>query len=235
MESAHNSPTPFPTQLPWTESMRVVQQVTAESISLIDRLIICGICIHRLYKYKRANVLDFRELKTIFHMLMLFTVPFYLPYFIFCLSRYETWQCYANKNETSSYMYRATWTFYSLYRIGLSFQLACLSVMVLCWSRFLSYSERIGRMAQVTSLRHTRLANILIVVNTFGIAGSIIVNLMIMSEPTRAENDNGQVNNYRFICYNYQLNSFCFLKVEFVFASLEIHNPIPLVPLFSIF
>jgi hypothetical protein len=132
---AYDAPSPSPTQLPWNESIRILQTATAESISVTNRVIIGSVCIYRLLKYKKAGVLDFTELKTIFHLLMLWSVLLSLPYFSYCLIRYETWQCWANKNEVRQNVYISTWTVYSLQRIGLSFQLAYLSVTVLCWYR----------------------------------------------------------------------------------------------------
>mmetsp|Transcript_33892 Transcript_33892/g.43707 ORF Transcript_33892/g.43707 Transcript_33892/m.43707 type:complete len:491 (-) Transcript_33892:159-1631(-) len=203
MESHHLSPSMQPTELPFSKENRIAQSITAESLSLLNRSIICYICVTRLYGYKKAGMLNFNELKCQFHFIMLLSVPFCMPYFAFCLVRYETWQCYANHMDTPANIYRATWTFYSIYRIGLSFQLACLSLTVLQWSNFLSYSERIGRVAQIASDRHTRLIKILVIVNLFGILGSIVLNVMVMSEPERAENGSGQESLFLYMNWYY--------------------------------
>ena len=86
-----SNPTSAPSGYPYTQEDRDVQMITSEVLSLFNRTVIMSICLWRLVQYKRQGVLNLQDLKTRFHIAMLFTVPLYAPYFSFCLAHYQTW------------------------------------------------------------------------------------------------------------------------------------------------
>ena len=127
------NPTPFPSPLPWTKARREMSMIVGFTISMVDRVAIGSLCAYRMWRYYQAGLLRWDELKVKFHCLLLLTVPMYTPYYGLCLDHYGTWQCYMDKSRVSVGLYRTTWILYSLYRIGLSLQLMCLSITVLQW------------------------------------------------------------------------------------------------------
>mmetsp|Transcript_54093 Transcript_54093/g.108818 ORF Transcript_54093/g.108818 Transcript_54093/m.108818 type:complete len:506 (-) Transcript_54093:198-1715(-) len=189
-------PTSAPSPYPYTQADRDVQMITSEVISLFNRSIIMTICVWRLAQYKRRGVLNYRDLKTRFHVAMLFTVPLYAPYFSFCLAHYNTWQCYFNSTTNSKTLYQTAWVLYSLYRIGLSVQLVCLSITVLQWSDFLSLSDRLGRLVYGHTDRHKNLVCYLLSINTLDIVGSCLINGFVIYDPSIAEGSNGTALNF---------------------------------------
>jgi hypothetical protein len=66
--------------------------IFSQTISIIDRVIIGAICLKRLWSYHRNETFEWSDLKVRFHVFMLFTLPFMLPRFFFCLEHYDEWQ-----------------------------------------------------------------------------------------------------------------------------------------------
>jgi hypothetical protein len=203
-------PSPAPTDNMYTPPQRHVIMAIAESCSMLNRLIIGVVCCKRLWLYHRRGVLRWRETKTRFHTAMLMTVPFYMPYFTFCLVHYEEWQC-SIPQDANPPLYIAWARFYALYRIGLILQLYCVSLVVSTWSLFLSWAEVLRSRStehsamryQVgvnsgyrggpprgmqQSARHVRLMRWLVALNVLNLLGSLGLNLYSIARPEEDAN-----------------------------------------------
>ena len=69
-----NTPTVSPSPFPYTKEQRDMVEIFCYSISVLNRLIIGGIIVARLWRYHKAGVLCWSELKTKFHLILLCTV-----------------------------------------------------------------------------------------------------------------------------------------------------------------
>ena len=100
------------------------------------------------------------------------------------------------RTKVSATLYRETWFFYSLYRMGLSLQLICLSMTVLTWSDFLSYVRRDARVALTDTPEHKKLVRALLIINGIDLTISLLVNGFIALYPTEAEGASGGDLNF---------------------------------------
>jgi len=73
-KNSGGAPTPGPSPLPWTQERRDISMIMGYSISLLDRIVIGGICLQRLWQYHKAGVLSWKELKVRFHVVLFMTV-----------------------------------------------------------------------------------------------------------------------------------------------------------------
>jgi hypothetical protein len=72
--AAATKPTVSPSAYPFTQEKRNFIEIFSYSISLVNRLAIGAIIVARLWRYRKAGVLRWSELKTKFHILLLCTV-----------------------------------------------------------------------------------------------------------------------------------------------------------------
>ena len=184
------APTFAPTEYPYGQIERHTMMIVAESISLFNRLLIGAICFRRLWLYRRHGVMYWSEIKTRFHVVMLMTIPFFSPFFVFCLVHYEEWQCFISTDRA---MYETWARLYAFYRIGLILQLYCISLMVLTWSRFLHCTEefRPGVAASRRLEEHLRLKRWLIILNVLNLIGSLAINMTSIITPDQDQGVEG--------------------------------------------
>jgi hypothetical protein len=121
-----------------------------------------------------------------------------MPYFSFCLAHYSTWQCYTTSSGNAA-LYRTDWALYGAYRLGLSLQLVCLSITVLIWSDFLSYSQRHGAVVAAGTEGHKRLVRMLFFINTLDILGSLYVNGLLMVAPELGEDSSANLSVWVYV------------------------------------
>jgi hypothetical protein len=79
-----DSPTPTPTSGMFLSRELDIMMLVAESASILLRTIIGLICLRRLIEYRQRGLLRCGEIKSVFHVSMLATLFFSLPYFIYC-------------------------------------------------------------------------------------------------------------------------------------------------------
>mmetsp|Transcript_68262 Transcript_68262/g.154445 ORF Transcript_68262/g.154445 Transcript_68262/m.154445 type:complete len:418 (+) Transcript_68262:103-1356(+) len=197
--------------------------IVSSTISLADRLVICSICFYRLYQYHRIGLLDWSELKVKFHIFMLLTVQLNLPFFIYCASHDEIQTCYEDPGVTNKSIYQTT---YAIYRIGLSFQLVCLSLTAFQWQDFLCYSGT-HRLSAQDALQMYRLKLFLLAVNLLSILSSLVINGIIIIDPTAVDDNHSSLIDF-FVSANWltldiiQLALAAFLAIQGSQMSLRI-------------
>lgn len=74
LDTVVNAPTVSPSPFPFTQGDRDFSEIFSYSISVGNRLIIGAIILMRLWRYHKSGVVRWSELKTKFHVLLLFTV-----------------------------------------------------------------------------------------------------------------------------------------------------------------
>ena len=74
LDTVANAPTLSPSPFPFTKEDRDFSEIFSYSVSLGNRLIIGAIILTRLWRYHKSGVLRWSELKTKFHVLLIFTV-----------------------------------------------------------------------------------------------------------------------------------------------------------------
>lgn len=74
LDAVVKTPTVSPSPFPFTKENRDFIDIFCYSISVLNRLIIGGIIVARLWRYHKAGVLRWSELKTKFHLTLLCTV-----------------------------------------------------------------------------------------------------------------------------------------------------------------
>jgi len=89
LDTVVNAPTVSPSPFPFTQEDRDFSEIFSYSISLGNRLIIGAIILMRLRRYHKSGVLRWSELKTKFHVLLLFTVRFTVFNLYFLNNRYS--------------------------------------------------------------------------------------------------------------------------------------------------
>lgn len=111
-------PTPAPSLSLYSNSALNEMTLVTKSVSITMRLIICGISINRILWYRRLGVLQFGEVKAVFHVSMFSTFPFLIPYLLYSLEYYRG----LGRPQDHNGRYDFYAYCYILYRCGLCLQ-----------------------------------------------------------------------------------------------------------------
>mmetsp|Transcript_15873 Transcript_15873/g.41737 ORF Transcript_15873/g.41737 Transcript_15873/m.41737 type:complete len:297 (-) Transcript_15873:405-1295(-) len=124
--SMYASDSPFTAELIW-------------AILLLDQFAILCICGLRLWQYHKLGVLRLGCIKSLFHGLLMLTVPLMCPLQILCLSYTKRMpDCNASKHDS---LYMLNWELYALSRLAAPLMVMCLSLVTVLWSDFIGVDE----------------------------------------------------------------------------------------------